>query len=55
MSLPEQIDLGDGFVLDRARVGDAAETARAIHESLDHLALTCPRRPRRARLGVRRA
>ncbi len=42
MSLPEQIDLGDGFVLDRSRVTDAEESARAIHESLEHLARSMP-------------
>ena len=42
MSLPETIDLGDGFVLERARVGDAEESARAIGESLEHLARYMP-------------
>lgn len=42
MSLPETIDLADGFVLERARVGDAAESARAVRESLEHLARYMP-------------
>ena len=42
MSLPERIDLGDGFVLDRSRVTDADESARAIRESLEHLARYMP-------------
>ena len=38
MSLPERIDLGDGFVLERSRVTDAEESVRAVRES--------PRSPR---------
>ncbi len=42
MSLSETIDLGDGFALERARVSDAAESARAVGESLEHLAPYLP-------------
>jgi hypothetical protein len=37
MSLPETIDLGDEFVLERARIGDAEESARTVGASLEHL------------------
>jgi hypothetical protein len=42
MSLPERIELADGFVLDRSRVTDAEESVRAIRESLEHLARSMP-------------
>jgi RimJ/RimL family protein N-acetyltransferase len=35
--VPDTIDLGDGFVLERARPDDAPWVARAVGESLDHL------------------
>jgi RimJ/RimL family protein N-acetyltransferase len=35
--IPETIDLGDGFALERARPDDAPWIARAVGESLEHL------------------
>ena len=37
MRMPETIDLGDGFVLERVTQAHAAELARAVGESLEHL------------------